>query len=64
LHAVPEELHVEIEEKAGSEAGQLQVGEQLGPMDLMQAFHRFHLHYDASADLEIQPDARVQLQPF
>ncbi len=58
-----ERRHVEVHEKAGGAAGQLQIGDDLRKMDAMEPIDRFQFDNDTAFDQEVQlqlgPDSKA-----
>jgi hypothetical protein len=61
-HAVPDELHVEIEEEADAEACEPEVCEQLRAVYLVEALDGFYFNHDSILDAQVEPDPGFQVQ--
>jgi hypothetical protein len=46
-HAVPDELHVEVEEEADAKAGEPEVCEELCAVYIVEVLHGFHFDDDS-----------------
>jgi hypothetical protein len=60
LYSIPHVHHVEIEDKANSAFGQLQIGEHLRSVYWRKAIHCLDLDDHAIGNQEVQPESRFK----